>query len=416
MEKIFRRLFYLMEEDIDKLTEFYDLLNQMNSDIKFTMETDDLQMPFLDVLVTKDNTSLNMDIYYKPTDTHQYLHFGSSHPHQTKTAIPYNLARRICTIVSNTNIRDIRLEELKLYLLNQKYPEQLVDNGIKKAKECDRNSMLQGRIKEYQARNLRRFNVVSPYRPELCQPIFDQFISEYLPKAERNWLDNGQKITQVHDPCIVICLHSSRAPEDVNLTLQKLFISDIQVLIVGIQPCEKTIKPSSLLKYNLKSRIKDIRVYDFTDIVFSDTTEKCYLSDINVDAVDDISRFCGQQTNTSTVMPDNSSRKYETTKKKDIAMVKDSYSSDSNAYVHEGESHARDIDNCSMFEEGNAEIATSQRENYELHCPKPNDNQLNNASSSLQQPMNQTTEKTNIKCSKDQKSITKMDSQVNGIV
>ncbi|XP_062599434.1 uncharacterized protein LOC134260922, partial [Saccostrea cucullata] len=278
------------------------------------------------------------------------------------------------------------------------------------------NSMLQGRIKEYQARNLRRFNVVSPYRPELCQPIFDQFISEYLPKAERNWLDNGQKITQVHDPCIVICLHSSRAPEDVNLTLQKLFISDIQVLIVGIQPCEKTIKPSSLLKYNLKSRIKDIRVYDFTDIVFSDTTEKCYLSDINVDAVDDISRFCGQQTNTSTVMPDNSSRKYETTKKKDIAMVKDSYSSDSNAYVHEGESHARDIDNCSMFEEGNAEIATSQRENYELHCPKPNDNQLNNASSSLQQPMNQTTEKTNIKCSKDQKSITKMDSQVNGIV
>ncbi|XP_062592820.1 uncharacterized protein LOC134254311, partial [Saccostrea cucullata] len=130
--------FILWEEDVDKLTEFYDLLNQMNSDIKFTMETDDLQMPFLDVLVTKDNTSLNTDIYYKPTDTHQYLHFGSSHPHHTKTAIPYNLARRICTIVSNTNIRDIRLEELKLYLLNQKYPEQLVDNGIKKAKECDR--------------------------------------------------------------------------------------------------------------------------------------------------------------------------------------------------------------------------------------------------------------------------------------
>ncbi|XP_062602273.1 uncharacterized protein LOC134263937, partial [Saccostrea cucullata] len=130
--------FILWEEDVNKLTEFYDLLNQMNSDIKFTMETDDLQMPFLDVLVTKDNTSLNTDIYYKPTDTHQYLHFGSSHPHHTKTAIPYNLARRICTIVSNTNIRDIRLEELKLYLLNQKYPEQLVDNGIKKAKECDR--------------------------------------------------------------------------------------------------------------------------------------------------------------------------------------------------------------------------------------------------------------------------------------
>ena len=34
------------------------------------------------------------------------------------------------------------LEELKLYLLRERYPEQLVVNGILKAKECDRNALL----------------------------------------------------------------------------------------------------------------------------------------------------------------------------------------------------------------------------------------------------------------------------------
>ena len=81
-------------------------------------------------------------LVYKQTDRHQYLHFGSSHPHHVKKAIPYNLTRRICTIVSDSKTRDIRLEELKLYLLRQKYPEQLVDNGIMKAKECNRKTLL----------------------------------------------------------------------------------------------------------------------------------------------------------------------------------------------------------------------------------------------------------------------------------
>ena len=113
----------------------------MNSDIQLTIETDEKQIPFLDAMKLKDYTSLNTDIFYKKTDTHQYLHFGSSHPHHVKTAIPYNLGRRICTIVSDTKMRDICLEELKLYLLRQKYPEQLVNNGIMKAKECDRKTL-----------------------------------------------------------------------------------------------------------------------------------------------------------------------------------------------------------------------------------------------------------------------------------
>lgn len=134
--------FIVWSEDMDRLTIFYELLNELNPSIKFTMEINDNKLPFLDVLVIKEDTKISTDVYYKPTDTHQYLHFGSCHPHHTKTAIPYNLARRICTIVSDQTTRDIRLRELKSYLQKQGYPEKLIENGIEKAKNYDRQQLL----------------------------------------------------------------------------------------------------------------------------------------------------------------------------------------------------------------------------------------------------------------------------------
>ena len=48
------------------------------------MEEGTDKIPFLDVLVKKQDTKLMTDIYYKSTDTHQYLHFNSCHPNHTK--------------------------------------------------------------------------------------------------------------------------------------------------------------------------------------------------------------------------------------------------------------------------------------------------------------------------------------------
>ncbi|XP_062602971.1 uncharacterized protein LOC134264726 [Saccostrea cucullata] len=114
--------FIIWHGDMEKLTQFHKILNGLNSNIQFTLEMNDEKLPFLDVLVEKKNIRITTDIYYKATDTHQYLHFGSCHPNHTKSAIPYNLARRVCTIVSEENTRDLRLEELKSFLVKRKYP------------------------------------------------------------------------------------------------------------------------------------------------------------------------------------------------------------------------------------------------------------------------------------------------------
>ena len=53
----------------------------------------------------------------------------------TKLLYIYCMARRICAIVLDEQLRKLRLEELKKYLLQQKYPLQLIQDGINRACE-----------------------------------------------------------------------------------------------------------------------------------------------------------------------------------------------------------------------------------------------------------------------------------------
>ena len=61
--------------------------------------------------------------------------FTSNHPRHCLTNIPFSLARRICTIVENENVKEKRFKELKRTLLEQKYPKSLIEASILRAKE-----------------------------------------------------------------------------------------------------------------------------------------------------------------------------------------------------------------------------------------------------------------------------------------
>ena len=145
--KMFRR--FLDDIFIKWKTSFgspEDLLQEMNNldpKITFTMEKGN-DVPFLDVKfsLNHDNT-LSTDIFYKETDSHNYVPFYSFHPHRTLTNIPYCLARRICTIVSNSELRDVRLKELEAFLRKKHYPPLVIRNGIERAREIDRQTLLQ---------------------------------------------------------------------------------------------------------------------------------------------------------------------------------------------------------------------------------------------------------------------------------
>ena len=95
-----------------------NLLNDMNAEVNFTLETNGNEINFLDLTIYKRDQTVETDIFYEPTDSKQNLNFYFHHPHHSKVAIPHNLARRICAIVSEFNTRILRLEDLKVYLKN----------------------------------------------------------------------------------------------------------------------------------------------------------------------------------------------------------------------------------------------------------------------------------------------------------
>ena len=108
-----------------ELVELKLLLNNLHPDIKFTMEYGNVQQQFWDVLVKREGTKIVTDICYKPIDSKQYLLFNSCHPKLifhiyfltlvTKPNIPFSLARRIKSIVTNG-------ETLKCAWMNYKQP------------------------------------------------------------------------------------------------------------------------------------------------------------------------------------------------------------------------------------------------------------------------------------------------------
>ena len=107
------------------------IVNSVNPPIKFTVETSDKELPFLDILFKRNDEKMWMDIYFKPTDTRRCLPFSSSHPTHCKKNIPYTVTRRICTIVENQQQKLRYLSKLKENLKKYDYPVNIITNGIK---------------------------------------------------------------------------------------------------------------------------------------------------------------------------------------------------------------------------------------------------------------------------------------------
>ena len=122
---------------------FYLMIRNLDPTIKFTKEDDTKEPPFLDITVIKNHgNSIATDIFYTKTNSHRYLDFPSCHRHHTEVNIPYNLAQRICKIVSDNTRGEDRLLELKGFLLSCYYQQKSIDHAIRNAKEGNNSTIL----------------------------------------------------------------------------------------------------------------------------------------------------------------------------------------------------------------------------------------------------------------------------------
>ena len=146
----------------EKVTET-EVSKTVFSHLKFTSNHSLTNVPFLDVMVSLNNGTIETDLYTKPTDKHQHLLNSSCHPQHTKKAIPFSLALRIRRICSTDTNFTLRLNELRTYLLARGYGNTFLDSQFKRATNISRTEALHTNRHD----SIDRLSFVVTYNPSL---------------------------------------------------------------------------------------------------------------------------------------------------------------------------------------------------------------------------------------------------------
>ena len=117
------------------------------------------------------NGFISTDIYAKPTDSHLYLSFSSSHPSHCKRAVPFGVALRIKRNCSTNDFLQNRCKEYKGYLKSQNYPAGVVDKQLDKALKISRSELLCKKVKP----DKKVFPLVLDYNPDIQKVIRKHF-------------------------------------------------------------------------------------------------------------------------------------------------------------------------------------------------------------------------------------------------
>ena len=86
------------------------------------MEKSRTSLPLLDIMINKSGTKTGMDIYSKPADSKRYVPFMLNDQRPCLTRIPFSLARRICTLIENKNVKEKCFKKLKKNITRTKNP------------------------------------------------------------------------------------------------------------------------------------------------------------------------------------------------------------------------------------------------------------------------------------------------------
>ena len=92
-------------------------------------------MEFLDAVLSIKGQNIVYDLYCKPTDCHQYLHYQSCHPHHTKYSSIYSQVLRISKRCSSKEKLKDHISSLQKWFLGRGYPEHLIKTQTSRAIE-----------------------------------------------------------------------------------------------------------------------------------------------------------------------------------------------------------------------------------------------------------------------------------------
>ena len=96
------------------------------------------KLPFLDIYMTPRDDRISTSIYYKDTDSHSYLNFGSSYPSKCKSSIPYNQFLRLRKICSEDDVFQNEATTMEAFFAARGYLHDLITRARLRAEEKQR--------------------------------------------------------------------------------------------------------------------------------------------------------------------------------------------------------------------------------------------------------------------------------------
>ena len=135
-------IFAIFQCERAEVDRFINELNSCHPTIKFTAEISDTNINFLDATITKSGTHLSTKSYTKPTDSHNYLLYSSSHPKHCKQGLPYSQFLRIRRLCTDIDDFDTKVINMGTHFLRRGYPRTLIENAILKARRQNRDELI----------------------------------------------------------------------------------------------------------------------------------------------------------------------------------------------------------------------------------------------------------------------------------
>ena len=124
------------------LERFINYVNGFHHALKFTWEISETCVSFLDISVSINGDAFATSVSYKPTDSHSYLLFSSSHPNHTKQYIPYSQFLRLRRLCRDDKDFETKSLEMRTFFVERGYPTHLLDSAIQKAFNNSRRDTL----------------------------------------------------------------------------------------------------------------------------------------------------------------------------------------------------------------------------------------------------------------------------------
>ncbi|XP_044766183.1 uncharacterized protein LOC123322305 [Coccinella septempunctata] len=151
--------FLLIPEDHIEST--LDLFNSFHEKLQFTVEIENNKsLPFLDVMVIRENDKMITDWYAKPSNSGRCLNFLSNHSFQQKKNVATNLIHRALAL-SHKTFEKKNIIKITNILLNSNYPPYYIRKAINNYKlEQDRVSLTRN------SRNVNRMTNTTNISPE----------------------------------------------------------------------------------------------------------------------------------------------------------------------------------------------------------------------------------------------------------